>query len=95
MIDQRPQSKLPFGLVLVASYLLAIVGAVATSWGWIEGSMGLGVLLLLVWLALIIWAFSRFGKRATWALLGLVVANPLTIFLGAAQYACAVNLACL
>jgi hypothetical protein len=57
--------------------------------------MWLGGLLLLAWLALVIWAFSRFGVRASWTLLALVVANPLTIFLGAAHYACAVNLACL
>ena len=84
-----------FAVVLIGSYALAVATAIVTAITWIEGFIWLGGLLCAAWLALVLWSFLRFGARAAWALLGLLLLNPLTIFFAGLHYTCAVNFACL
>ena len=85
----------PFALVLVGSYVLAAASAAVTAITWIEGFLWVGGVLCVAWLALVGWAFSEFRARAAWALLGLIILNPLTIIYAGLHYTCAVNFACL
>jgi hypothetical protein len=90
------QARQPsFAIVLVGSYVLAAAAAAIISTTWIEGTLWLGGAAFLVWLAMIGWAFSRFGVRAAWTLLGFLLVNPVTLFFGGVTYACAVKAACL
>lgn len=84
-----------FALVLLGSYALAVATALIVSVTWIEGFVWAGGVVFVAWSALVSWAFSRFGARAAWALLGLLVVNPLAVFAAGLTYACAAKAACL
>lgn len=84
-----------FALVLIGSYALAVAAAFAVSATWIEGFVWVGGVVTIGWLALVVWAFARYGARASWALLGLLALNPVTLFVGGLTYTCAAKAACL
>jgi hypothetical protein len=85
----------PFALVLLGSYALAAATAIILAATWIEEILWVGGIVFLAWLGMIAWAFSLFGPRAAWTLLGFLLVNPATLFFGGLTYACAVKAACL
>ncbi|WP_292107710.1 hypothetical protein [Brevundimonas sp.] len=95
MSDLSQPRRPTFAVVVVGSYVLAAATAVIVSAAWIEEMLWIGGAVFLAWLAMIGWAFSRFGGRAAWMLLGFLFVNPVTLFFGGLTYACAVKAACL
>lgn len=95
MLSSRGSRQPSFALVLLGSYALAVATALMVSVTWIEGFVWAGGVAFVGWLSLVSWAFSRFGARAAWVLLGLLVMNPVVIFAGALTYACAAKAVCL
>jgi hypothetical protein len=84
-----------FAAVLLSSYALAVAATILISITWIEGFPWAGGAALVAWLALVCWAYSKFGARAAWAFLGLLVVNPVAVFFVGLTYACAAKSACL
>lgn len=96
MATELPETHRPsFVAVLLSSYALAIAASILISITWIEGFLWAGGVVLVAWLALVCWAFSKFGARAAWAFLGVLVVNPVAVFFFGVTYACAAKAACL
>lgn len=99
MAIRRPVSRdIVFAAVLVCSYLFAGVVALLLAITWIDGRFwlgGLAVFACFAWLALVVWAIGRFGARGAWTLAGVLILNPVVIFIVGLNYTCAVNHACL
>ncbi|MNR32799.1 hypothetical protein D3C85_1504180 [compost metagenome] len=84
-----------FAPVLLSSYALAVTATILMSVTWIEGFAWAGGAFLMAWLALVCWAFSKFGARAAWTFLGVLAVNPVAVFFVGLTYACAAKSTCL
>jgi len=96
MAIRRPVSHdIVFAAVLACSYLFAGVVALLLAITWIDGRLWIGGLALFAWSALVVWAIREFGARGAWTLAGVLILNPVVIFIVGLNYTCAVNHACL